>query len=120
TGNQTFVTSLAKENPPAFKLNERWTRFESARFKITDKKIKTGIPSVKISGNFKGSVHFDHLKIAEYDDNGEFLSFVVEEPFSSTTVWQWWEWQLPAAGRHAGFRRVTDDGANDLQSLAIA
>lgn len=120
TGHQTFVTSLAKENPPSFKLNEHWTRFESSRFKIADGKIKMGIPGVKIAGNFKGTVYFDDLKIAEYDEKGRFVAHVVEEPFSPTSVWQWWNWHLPENGRKARFQRVSGDGANDTQSLAIA
>lgn len=100
-------------NPKLAAGASNWTYLEGEKYKITDPKIKVGLPALVGSG-VQGTVFFDDIEIKEYDEQGNFTETVLDMNLNNTDGWSYW------SSNGTGDGNVTNStGNSDNSSLFI-
>lgn len=77
-------------NNPAIESGTKdWMYFEGIKYKVTDDKIKLGLPAL-IASNVGGKIYFDDIEIKEFDPNGHYTKTVFSSSLNSTNGWSFW------------------------------
>lgn len=76
-------------NPKITPGNSGWNYFEGYKYKITDSKIKVGLPALVAAG-VQGTVYFDDILIKEYDPQNNFTGNNISMNLNSKDGWSYW------------------------------
>lgn len=100
--------------------NSDWKTYRSEWVKLSDPSVIAGLPIMTFRGATHGEVHFDDIKVDEFDVESRKISRLIDEPLTREGVWQWWRWEnVEKEMPSAEFRRSHTTGANDQYSLVI-
>lgn len=99
-------------NPTVPSGNSDWQYVEGEKYKVTDPKIKIGLPAL-VARNVVGTVYFDDISIKEYDAAGNFTGKVFEENPSTLNSWYYW------SNNNSGSAALASVGRNDNSSFSI-
>jgi endoglucanase len=76
-------------NPKVNSGTTNWTYVEGEKYKITDSKIKLGMPAL-VGAKAGGRVYFDNVEIKEYDANGNYTKTIMQLPITNNAGWYFW------------------------------
>ncbi|MBL7697014.1 MAG: cellulase family glycosylhydrolase [Chitinophagaceae bacterium] len=101
-------------NPKLAAGTTNWTHFEGEKYKITDPKIKVGLPAL-VGANVQGTVFFDDIEIKEFDENGNFTRTVIAMNLNNNNGWSYWS--IDGSG---GGAVTNNTGNSDNSSIFIS
>jgi endoglucanase len=87
--NATWYTATFN-NPNAPGGNSGWQYFEGDKYKITDPKIKLGLPALVGAKVGNGKIYFDDLQLKEFDASGNYLRDVLQMNLNTLDGWNYW------------------------------
>lgn len=88
--NSSWYTGIFT-NPKATSGTSDWTFYEGVKFKITDAKMKIGLPAlVGANVGSTGKIYFDDFTIKEYDETGTFVKNVQTSGLETLANWGFW------------------------------
>jgi endoglucanase len=88
TGATQWYTATFN-NPTIGGGTNDWQYFEGLKYKVTDERIKLGMPAL-VAANVGGLVYFDDFEIKEYDPSGNFVQVIKESSLNSADGWYFW------------------------------
>jgi endoglucanase len=100
------------DNPQLPAGQTPWKYFEGVKYKVTDPKIKVGVPAL-VARNIRGTVSYDDIIIREFDPAGKLANTVSAINTNSLTGWSFW------SSNGVGTKGVTTAGHNDRAALTI-
>jgi endoglucanase len=100
------------DNPKLAAGNTAWKYVEGVKYKVTDPKIKVGIPAL-VGANVGGKVSYDDVVIKEFDPTGQLTRTVTAIDTNSPTGWGFW------SSNGSGTQGTTTLGHNDQKALTI-
>jgi endoglucanase len=100
------------DNPRLATGNTPWKYFEGVKYKVTDPKIKVGIPAL-VAENIRGTVSYDDVVIKEFDPTGKLTKTVTAISTNSPTGWGFW------SSNGSGAQGTTTSGRTDRAALTI-
>jgi endoglucanase len=102
------------DNPRLAPGTSNWTFLEGVKYKITDTKIKVGLPAL-VARNVQGTVYFDDIVIKEYDEQDNFTGNILNMNLDNSNGWSYW------SANNSGFGALsTSTGNGDNASLLIS
>ena len=111
--NGTWYTATFN-NPKLPAGNTNWTYFEGVKYKITDPKIKVGLPAL-VGRNVRGTVYFDDIIIKEFDEQDVFTGNILSMNLNNKDGWSYW------SNNNSGSGNISDQtGHGDNASLYIS
>lgn len=102
------------DNPKLASGTSNWTYLEGVKYKITDPKIKVGLPAL-VGRGVQGTVYFDDIEIKEFDEQGNFTRNVLTMNLNNTDGWNYW-----SSNGSGGGDVSNSTGNNDNGSLFIS
>lgn len=109
--NGTWYTATFN-NPSINSGNSNWTFFEGDKYKITDPKIKIGLPAL-VGAGVSGKIYFDDIVIKEYDASGNFVQNILAESLDDITGWSYW------SSNNSGTGGIAQSGYSNNKSVFI-
>jgi len=100
-------------NPTLPTGNSNWAYFKGEKYKVTDAKIKVGLPAL-VGANVQGSVYFDDIVIKEYDAQNVFTGNILELNLDTRDGWNYW-----SSNNTGSAALSTQTGHGDNTSLYI-
>jgi endoglucanase len=100
------------DNPQLAAGNTPWKYFEGVKYKVTDPKIKVGVPAL-VAENIRGTVSYDDVVIKEFDPTGKLMRTVSTIDTNSPTDWNFW------SANNSGARGTSTAGHTDRAALTI-
>ncbi len=99
-------------NPTMRTGNTDWTYIEGIKYKITDAKIKIGLPAL-VGANVSGKVYFDDLTIKEFDEKGDYIRDIFSLSLDDFDGWGYW------SENNTGKGEMAMTGRSNNKSLSI-
>ena len=109
--NGTWYTATFN-NPSPAAGNSDWTFYEGVKYKITDPKIKIGLPAL-VGANVAGKIFFDDIVIKEFDASGNFVQDIKSELLDDTNGWNYW------SSNNTGTAGLAQTGNSNNKSIYI-
>jgi endoglucanase len=100
------------DNPKIAAGTTPWKYFEGVKYKVTDPKIKFGVPAL-VGANVRGTVSYDDITIKEFDPTGKLTNTLLAPNPDSLTDWSLW------SSNGSGTKGTTTAGHNDRAALTI-
>jgi endoglucanase len=100
------------DNPKLGSGTTPWQYFEGVKYKITDPKIKFGIPAL-VAANVRGTVSYDDIVIREYDPAGKLTNTIPAPNPASISGWSLW------SSDGSGTQGTTTAGRTDRSALTM-
>lgn len=119
TGAQVYLSGGAVASPRLASGTTGWRRYDSGWQELALPDAVAALPVAVLRDGAEGRVLFDLVELWERDPATGVVTRVVSDRLSAERLGAWWPWGSEGAGDGA-FARVTDDGAQDHASLAIA